>query len=144
MTGRGGMKYQSAAAFSKFLEIGPMPRWVGMSLYFVLMATLGVALNCARGGNRLVRIPGAGVGTRTGVTATAVISGGIWALWHYPIILFADYNAGTGWYGLTAVTMNMVGLSFVLTWIRLKSETLWPAVLLHATSNRLIRHFFDP
>jgi membrane protease YdiL (CAAX protease family) len=147
LTGLGGVKYESAAALSKFLGLGPMPRWAGMILYFALIATLGVVLNCATTlgeeiGWRGFLVPE--LASRTGFTATAVISGCIWALWHYPIILFAGYNAGTGWYGLTVVTLNMIGLSFVLTWIRLKSGTLWPGVLLHATSNRLIQHFFDP
>ena len=81
---------------------------------------------------------------RFSFTATAVISGVIWALWHVPIIVFGGYNAGTGWYGLAIVSANMIVLSFVLTWLRLKSGSLWTAVILHASSNHFIQWFFDP
>jgi len=76
-------------------------------------------------------------------TATPVLSGAIWAMWHVPIILFAGYNAGTGWYGVAVVSANMIGLCFVLTWLRLKSGSLWPGVILHASSNHFIQAFFD-
>ena len=77
-------------------------------------------------------------------TATAVLSGVIWALWHVPIIVFAGYNMGTGWYGLAVVSANMIGLCFVLTWLRLKSGSVWTGVILHASSNHFIQQFFDP
>jgi hypothetical protein len=49
-----------------------------------------------------------------GFTSTALISGIIWSLWHYPILTFADYNAGTPtWYGLTCFTVMVVSISFV-------------------------------
>ena len=62
---------------------------------------------------------------RFSFTAIAVLSGVIWALWHVPIIVFASYNAGTGWYGLAVVSANIIGLCFVLTWLRLTSGSLW-------------------
>jgi hypothetical protein len=65
-------------------------------------------------------------------------------LWHVPIIVFAGYNARTGWYGLAVVSANMIGLCFVLTWLRLKSGSLWTGVILHASSNHFIQQFFDP
>jgi hypothetical protein len=67
-----------------------------------------------------------------------------WALWHVPIIIFAGYNVGTGWYGLAVVSANMIGLCFILTWLRLKSGSLWTGVILHASSNHFIQQFFDP
>ena len=92
----------------------------------------------------MARIPRARISQRYSFTATAVLSGAIWAAWHVPIIVFAGYNAGTGWYGLAVVSANMIGLCFVLTWLRLKSGSLWTAVILHASSNHFIQHFFDP
>jgi hypothetical protein len=38
----------------------------------------------------------------------------------------------------------MIGLCFVLTWLRLKSGSLWTGVILHASNNHFIQHFFDP
>ena len=81
---------------------------------------------------------------RFSFTATAILSGVIWALWHVPIIVFAGYNMGTGWYGLAVVSANMISLCFVLTWLRLKSGSLWTGVILHASNNHFIQQFFDP
>ena len=45
----------------------------------------------------------------TGLTGTALFSGVVWALWHYPVLIGADYNAGTPtWYGLTCFTVAVL------------------------------------
>jgi membrane protease YdiL (CAAX protease family) len=138
---------QTADAFTKYFGLGPLPRLVGIGLYFLVVATTGVIQNCATTlgeeiGWRGFLVPE--LAKRYSFTATAILSGAIWALWHVPIIVFAGYNAGTGWYGLAVASANMIGLSFVLAWLRLKSGSLWTAVILHASNNRFIQHFFDP
>ena len=81
----------------------------------------------------------------TSFTKTALISGVIWAFWHYPVLIFADYNAGTPtWYRLTCFTVLALCASFVLAWLRLKSGSVWTAVLFHASHNLYIQSFFDP
>jgi CAAX protease family protein len=81
----------------------------------------------------------------TSFTKTAVISGLIWATWHYPLLLFADYNSGTpAWYGLTCFTVMVVGISFPFAWLRLKSGSLWTAAILHASHNLFIQGIFTP
>lgn len=61
------------------------------------------------------------------------------------ILLFDDYNGHTPvWYYLPLLTIMLPFLSFVWTWIRLKSGSLWPGVILHASHNTLIQAFFDP
>jgi membrane protease YdiL (CAAX protease family) len=35
-------------------------------------------------------------------------------------------------------------ISFVWTWMRLKSGSLWSGVILHASHNTFIQRFFDP
>ena len=38
-------------------------------------------------------------------TGTALISAIVWACWHYPVLIWGDYNAGTpSWYGLTCLS----------------------------------------
>jgi membrane protease YdiL (CAAX protease family) len=138
---------QSADAYSRFFGLGPMSRPLGIGLHLLVVATVGVIENCATTlgeeiGWRGFLVPE--LAKRYSFTATAVLSGLIWALWHVPIIAFAGYNAGTGWYGLAVVSANMIGLCFVLTWLRLKSGSLWTGVILHASSNHFIQHFFDP
>jgi membrane protease YdiL (CAAX protease family) len=78
-------------------------------------------------------------------TRTALISGAAWAVYHYPLILFANYNSGAPkWYALFAFTWMAVAASFVFAWMRLKSGSLWTAVILHASHNLFIQEIFDP
>jgi membrane protease YdiL (CAAX protease family) len=147
LTGIAALKIESAEAYSRFFGLGALPRPLGIGLYFLVVATIGVIQNCATTlgeeiGWRGFLVPE--LAKRFSFTATAVLSGVIWALWHVPIIVFAGYNVGTGWYGLAVVSANMIGLCFVLTWLRLKSGSLWTGVILHASSNHIIQQFFDP
>ena len=81
----------------------------------------------------------------TSYTKTSLLVGITWAVWHFPILIFADYNSGTpAWYGLTCFTVMVVSISFVFTWFRIKSNSLWTAVLLHASHNLFIQSFFTP
>lgn len=78
-------------------------------------------------------------------TGTALISGVVWSLWHYPILIFADYNAGTAtWYALSCFTVMVVAISFVFAWLRLKSGSLWTGALLHASHNLYVQNIFTP
>jgi membrane protease YdiL (CAAX protease family) len=75
----------------------------------------------------------------------ALISGIIWAAWHMPVMIFANYRGeGTPlWYSLLCFSAMIIGLSFIMAWITLKARSLWPAALLHATHNLFIQAVFD-
>jgi membrane protease YdiL (CAAX protease family) len=79
-------------------------------------------------------------------TKTALISGGIWSLWHYPVLLFSDYKStGTPvWFSLICFTIMVIGISFPFAWLRLKSGSLWTGVLLHASHNLFVQAIFTP
>lgn len=80
----------------------------------------------------------------TSFTNTALISGAAWAVYHYPLILFADYNSGTPrWYAMLAFTWLVFAASFVFAWLRLRSGSVWTAVILHASHNLFIQAIFD-
>ncbi len=80
-----------------------------------------------------------------GFTGTALISGVVWSLWHYPILIWADYNAGTAtWYALTCFTVMVIAISFVFAWMRLKSGSLWTGAILHASHNLYVQAIFTP
>ena len=69
----------------------------------------------------------------------------IWAIWHYPLLIWGNYNAGgPGWYSLVTFTSGIISVSFIFTWFRLKSNSLWTGVLLHASHNLFIQGFFNP
>ena len=75
---------------------------------------------------------------------TAVVSGVIWAAWHVPLILFADYNAGTpSWYAVLCFALMVVSIAVPLAWLRLRSGSVWPAAILHASHNLFVQAFFD-
>jgi len=82
---------------------------------------------------------------RVGFTGTALISGLVWSCWHYPLLIWRDYNSGTPtWYGLTCFTALVVSLSFIFAWFRMKSGSLWTGALLHASHNLYIQGIFTP
>ena len=128
--------------------LGPIPRWKAIVLYFAFTATISVIRDCATVlgeeiGWRGFLVPE--LAKRHGFAATALISGLIWALWHWPILLLADYNPGTPvWYYLPLFMLLLPAISFVWTWMRLKSGSIWPGVMLHAAHNTFIQMFFDP
>ena len=80
-----------------------------------------------------------------GFTKTSLISGLIWGIWHLPILLFTDYNSGTlAWYAITCFMLLAISISFIYTWFRMKSGSLWTAVILHASHNLFIQSIFTP
>lgn len=80
-----------------------------------------------------------------GFTKTSLITGLIWAMWHLPILLFADYNSGTPyWFAMSCFVILVVSVSFIYTWFRMKSGSLWTAVILHGSHNLFIQGIFTP
>lgn len=128
--------------------LGSLPSWAVILLYLFFVGTTGMVRSCSTAlgeeiGWRGFLVPE--LARHTSFTVTALVSGCIWALWHYPVLIFADYNAGTPiWYGLTCFTVMVIGISFVFTWMRLKSGSLWTGVLLHGSHNVFIQAFFTP
>jgi uncharacterized protein len=83
---------------SKDLGLGPMPPWLTISLYFLFTATISVITG-------LATVLGEEIGWRGflvpelakqhGLATTAILSGVIWAFWHYPLLLLGDYHPET-------------------------------------------------
>jgi len=117
--------------------------------YTLRTATLGMLASCVTAfgeelGWRGLLVPE--LAKRYSFTTTALVSGVAWALWHYPAILFVEYNnAGAPlWFGMICFTILVIGLSFVMAWLRLRSGSVWTAVLLHASHNIFIQTLFNP
>jgi membrane protease YdiL (CAAX protease family) len=80
----------------------------------------------------------------SGGKTIAFLPGAIWALWHYPDILFFDYNVGTPViFALTCFSISLIGAGAFLSWLRLVSGSVWPAVVFHGTHNSIILGIFD-
>lgn len=73
-------------------------------------------------------------GTR-GVVAGLMLSGAIWGLWHAPLTLlgynYPNLGAGAALY----FTGFCVVAGVVLGWLRLRSGSVWPAVVAHGSLN---------
>ncbi|SEK42607.1 CAAX protease self-immunity [Chitinophaga rupis] len=78
-------------------------------------------------------------------TGTSLWMGLIWSLYHYPLLLFSDYNSGgPKWLALVCFTVMVVSSCFIFTWMRLKSGSLWTGAILHASHNLFIQVIFTP
>jgi membrane protease YdiL (CAAX protease family) len=80
----------------------------------------------------------------TSYTRTSLISAGIWMAYHLPVMLLAGYHstAPIGYVLLCFATM-LTGMSFMVAWLRLRSGSIWPAVLIHASHNTFLQVVFD-
>jgi len=118
------------------------------ALYILLGGTFGAARSIASAlgeeiGWRGFLVPE--LSRKVSFTATALFSGAVWSCWHYPLLIWCDYNSGTPtWYGLSCFTALVISISFVFAWMRLKSASLWTGALLHASHNLYIQGFFTP
>ena len=82
---------------------------------------------------------------RFGFHGACLILGSIWAVWHYPEILWADFNAGTNAvFALACFTLMIVALAYVMGYLRVRSGSIWPCVLLNATHNTFVQGIFEP
>ena len=71
-----------------------------------------------------------------GKTATVLISGVIWGLWHAPLILLGyNYPGVPGWLSLPAMCGMTISFGAVFAWLRLASRSVWPAALAHGSLN---------
>lgn len=70
-------------------------------------------------------------------TGVALISGVIWALFHFPFVfIFGGERAGTPIpYQLLVMTIQAIAISTIVAWIRLMSGSLWTAVIFHSVLN---------
>ena len=113
-----------------------------------LLATLGFLLNAlyALGeelGWRGLLVPE--LAKVTGFGGTVAVSGAVWVLYHYPLILFGDYHsAAPRWWALLFFTLDVGAASVVFAWLRLRSGSVWTGVILHASHNLFIQEVFDP
>ena len=148
MAGLGGF-YNVSFVKTQAADLGwsGLPAALQLTLYVALVGSVGMATSCATAlgeeiGWRGFLVPQ--LAKVTSFTNVSLLSGLVWSAWHYPILLFADYNSGTpAWFGLTCFTVMVVGISFVFAWMRLKSGSVWTAMFLHASHNLWIQGIFD-
>lgn len=128
-TGLGGFSSEELTAEAGF----------GLPLAFAMQATFGILLVAIftlgeELGWRGLLVPE--LSKMTGFTQLSLISGVIWVAYHAPILFFADYHsAAPTWYAFLCFIVEVVAISFIFAWLRLKSGNIWPGVILHASHN---------
>jgi membrane protease YdiL (CAAX protease family) len=124
------------------------PTTLVLCLFVLTTATIGMVA-------KLSRALGEEIGWRgflvpelskvVGFPSVGLISGLMWAFFHYPVLLFADYNAGApAWYGATCFTISVISGSFIMAWLTLRARSIWPAAILHASHNLFIQSILTP
>lgn len=72
-----------------------------------------------------------------GNARAALLIGIIWGFWHAPLIVLDGFEFG-GLYpalGVFFFLLSTIPYSFLLTWLRVRTGSIWPAVLSHAAIN---------
>ncbi|MBX4261724.1 CPBP family intramembrane metalloprotease [Clostridium estertheticum] len=70
------------------------------------------------------------------VKVAVIVSGLIWAVWHMPIMFAGLYLPGTPlWFKLPMFVIEVIAITVIMSVLRLKSKSVWPAILLHASHN---------
>ncbi|HEY0162149.1 MAG TPA: type II CAAX endopeptidase family protein [Edaphobacter sp.] len=142
---------QSSTFFSNGAKAAGFPAFphaATLGLYLPVILTFGVLM-------RLPNTLGEEIGwrgfllpqltRRFGFSLAALITGSLWALWHYPMLAaFGFFTAPNAFARMLCFTLMVIALSFVIGWLRLKTESLWPCVLMHASHNAFLQVVFDP
>ena len=126
----------------------PLPDGLIIVLYILLDSAFGMvrAMALALGeeiGWRGLLVPQ--LAKISSYTTTSLVSGVIWSIYHYPLILTSNYNSGDSkWLSLACFTVMAVSACFIFTWLRLKSGNLWTAVVMHGSHNLFVQSIFTP
>jgi uncharacterized protein len=76
--------------------------------------------------------------SRLGWRAAAVTTGVIWAVWHFPLFFAHPLPGPPAWWQLGCFTLMATLISIVMAWLRLRTGSVWPAVLIHAAHNAFL------
>jgi len=83
---------------------------------------------------------------RFGLVKAGLISSAVWLVWHVPFILSGDYGEGATplFYRLACFSLLILSTGMIMAWLRMRSGSIWPVVMMHAMHNGLIQMFLDP
>lgn len=76
--------------------------------------------------------------------ALAIVSGIIWAVWHFPVINLIYGRGENLLLHMSAFTIMIVGMSIILAYYTFKSNSLWPAAIFHSIHNIYIQKICTP
>ncbi len=73
-----------------------------------------------------------------------IVSGIIWAVWHYPLIELMYGRSENFLLHISAFTIMIIGISVILAYYTFKSNSLWPAAIYHSIHNIYIQKICTP
>jgi membrane protease YdiL (CAAX protease family) len=80
-----------------------------------------------------------------GFTGGALLTGSVWAIWHFPIIFFSNYDSATPlWFSVPCFLVSVLSLAVIMSWLRMRSGSLWTGAIIHASINLFNQGFFAP
>lgn len=76
----------------------------------------------------------------------SILSGLIWAIYHWPLILLTNYNNGEGnlYLQMALFTLSVSAMGVIYAYFTFRSKALWPVVVLHSSNNLFIQEIFTP
>jgi membrane protease YdiL (CAAX protease family) len=149
ISGGGGFPNPTQVAqLEKSMDLAGYPAPLVIGVFVLVIGTVGMVRGMTGGlgeeiGWRGFLVPQ--LAKVMGFRAVVFVSGTIWLLYHVPVLLFADYNSGTPWwFGLTCFAFAVYGISAVMAAQRLRSGSLWPAAIMHASHNLIVQAVLTP
>jgi membrane protease YdiL (CAAX protease family) len=76
--------------------------------------------------------------------ALSIVSGIIWAVWHYPVIILIYGKGENLWMHMGSFTAMILGISVILAYFTFKSNSLWPGAIFHSIHNIYIQKICTP
>jgi CAAX protease family protein len=130
------------------LGLGGAPSWVVIAMFVVVQGTAGMVAGVSAAAGEEIGWRGFLVPELAKVlpfTGVALLSGLIWASWHYPITSVVYRDVGLpAWFWLPTFTLAAVAVSFAQAWLRMKTDSVWPPIFLHASHNLWMQSIFTP
>ena len=152
LLGLGGSGFgdpEALASFASFVSASEPPGALAAAGGILMTGTLGMAASMSRALGEEIGWRGFMIWEIRKIMpfwAVGLLSGLIWSLWHWPGILFTDYNAGEGNQVLQMIlfTLSVTPMGIVYAWITFRSKSLWPAAILHASHNLFLQRIYTP
>ena len=124
------------------------PDWLVVSGWFILFATTGQVRSVAAALGEEIGWRGflaPRLYDKFGFTAGALMTGVLWAVWHFPVLLFSNYDSATPWwFAMPCFVVEVLSLSVIMSWLRVRSGSLWTGAIAHAAINLFNQGFFVP
>ncbi|NQX94643.1 MAG: CPBP family intramembrane metalloprotease [Erythrobacter sp.] len=150
--GLGGSEFGNPETLTSWASqlTGSQEENLGASLlYLVILATIGLVGTASRALGEEIGWRGFMIWEMRKIMpfwAVGLVSGLIWSVWHWPGILLADYNAGEGnfYVQMALFTLAIAPMGVIYAYLTFRSNSLWPAVILHASHNLIIQQVYTP